>query len=107
MALETFSGGFTLNQFDEYQKFDAASGNKVEVWGDSALVRNRSGLVAYITTVQGDDFPIEHCIELRPGERILVPLTGKTSGTGDFISGAAFTELNNQYIFVTGVKYTV
>lgn len=106
MALQTFSSGFTLNQFDENQQFNSESGSNIQVWGEAALVQNKSTVVAYITTVQNSSFSVDHCIELRPGERILVPLTGKTSGTGDFISGAAFTNQNDNYIFVTGVQYT-
>jgi hypothetical protein len=62
--------------------FDS-SVNRRQLFGDSALLKNDSEGVIYVTTHSNEQMPIAQCLVLNPGDSVTIPLSGTTAGSSD------------------------
>lgn len=77
-----------------YRTFDA-TGHRIALWGDEALLKNDSVETIYVCTeTNNDQQPYADCLAIMPGQHLRVPLPGQESGTGTLsdveIAAAAF-----------------
>ncbi|MCW2300756.1 hypothetical protein ACH49M_21215 [Rhodococcus qingshengii] len=77
--------------------------NRRQLFGSSALLKNDSEGVIYVTDQDNEQMPVAHCLVLNPGDSVTIPLSGQTGGSSDDqISAGSFhpdVDLSISYLY--------
>lgn len=103
MALVSRVSTLDVNLVHQTFLYFDSSVNRRQLFGDSAVLKNDSEGVIYVTTNSIEQMPIAQCLVLNPGDSVTIPLSGTTGASSDDqISAGSFhpdVDLSIAYLY--------
>lgn len=103
MALVSRISTLDINLVHQTFLYFNSTVNRRQLFGNSAVLKNDSEGVIYVTTENNEQMPIAHCLVLNPGDSVTIPLSGTTTGSSDDqISAGSFhpdVDLSIAYLY--------